>query len=79
MNTTQIRNRIRKRMRTFTKRDPRKFPQLYIKFLSRTRPSGIVYLIRGQDVSDEIDSFNSIPQLGMIIETICKEYRAKTP
>jgi hypothetical protein len=79
MRTNEIRDRIKARMKDFEKRDPRKFPQLYIKILSRRRPSGIVYLVRGQDFSDEIDSFNSIAQLGMIVETICKEYRVKTP
>ena len=79
MRTKEIRDRIKEKMQDFAKKDPRKFPQLYIKILSRRRPSGIVYLVRGQDYSDEIDSFNSIAQLGIIVETICKEYRVKSP
>ena len=79
MKTREVRDRIKKNMQSFVRKDPRKFPDLAIHILSRTRPSGLVYLIRGDDWSKQIESFNSIAELGVIIETVCREYRAKSP
>ena len=79
MKTKEVRDRIKKNMTSFAQKDQRKFPDLAIHILSRTRPSGLVYLIRGDEWSKQIESFNSFAELGMIIETVCKEYRAKSP
>ena len=49
MKTKAIKDNIRQKMKDFTKRDPRKFPQIFIKVLSRRRPSGVVYLVRGKE------------------------------
>lgn len=60
MLTKSIRDRIRGRMRGFLSEDPRKFPDLYVHFKSRTRPSGEVFLIRRGDKSEVIEDFNSM-------------------
>lgn len=79
MRTKEVKDHIRERMASFARKDPRKFPDLLVSIVSRTRPSGHVFLVRGERRSKRIDTFNSIAELGLIIETICKEYRAKTP
>ncbi len=66
-------------MEPFSKKDPRRFPDLGVHILSKTRPSGLVYLIRGDEWSKPIDSFNSMAKLAMIVETVCRVYKANSP
>ena len=76
MKTKEIRDTIRERMRSFIKKDPRRFPDIYIHILGRRPPQqGHVYLARKGKQSNRIDTFNSITELGLIVETICQEYR----
>jgi hypothetical protein len=78
MDTEAFRKRINTRVASFAKKDPRVFPDIQIHILDNERPSGEVFLVRKGKRSPPIDNFNTSAQLGMIIETVCREWR-KTP
>ncbi len=78
MDTESFRKYIKNKIAPFAKQDPRVFPDLQIHILDNERPSGEVYLVRKGKRSARIDTFNTSGQLGMIIETVCREWR-KTP
>jgi len=50
---------------------------LFISYVSRIRPSSIVYLMRKEKRSDLIESFNFLSELVMIIETVCRKYKSR--
>jgi hypothetical protein len=78
MDTQAFRKEIRTKVSAFAKKDPRVFPDIQIHIFDNERPSGEIYLLRKGKRSSRIDTFNTSGQLGMIIETVCKEWR-KTP
>ncbi len=75
MDTVAFRKHIRKRIWDFAKKDPRTFPDILIHVMNNKRPAGEVYLFRRGKRSDRIDTFNTSGQLGIIIETVCREWR----
>ncbi len=79
MNTEAFRTHIKNKVTAFAKKDPRVFPDIQIHIFDNERPSGEVFLLRKGKRSDRIDTFNTSGQLGMIIETVCKEWRKIPP
>jgi hypothetical protein len=75
MDTEKFRKQIRGRISAFASKDERTFPDILIHVMSNKRPSGEVYLYRKGKRSNRIDVFNTSGQLGMIIETILREWR----
>ncbi|HZY95143.1 MAG TPA: hypothetical protein VFE98_09880 [Candidatus Bathyarchaeia archaeon] len=75
METKLIRDTIKKRARRFINADPKKRPNILIQILGRRPPQqGHVFLVRNGSRSIRIDTFNSITELSLIVETICQEY-----
>jgi hypothetical protein len=75
MNTASFRKHIKDQITEYAKKDRRTFPDIQIHIFSNRRPAGEVYLVRKGKRSSVIDNFNTSAQLGMIIETICREWR----
>ncbi len=75
----EIRVRLKERVGEFAEEDPRDYPNLWIRIVDRRRPSGFIYLV-GSGVgkiehSRKLDTFNGGTQLGLLVETICREWR----
>ena len=75
MDTEKFRKQIRRKITTFASRDERTFPDVLIHIMNNKRPSGEIYLYRKGKRSNRIDVFNTSGQLGIIIETILREWR----
>jgi hypothetical protein len=75
----EIRARLKETVNKFAERDPRSYPDLWLHIVDRRRPSGRIYLV-GTGVgkiehSKKLETFNGGSQLGLLVETICREWK----
>ena len=80
---SEIRAHLKDAINQFASEDPRRYPDLWIHIVDRRRPSGHIYLVEtgiGKiKHSKKLETFNGGSQLGLLVETICREWRkAKT-